>query len=150
MYEVYTVLNGDTIDKIANQYGIEKGELVQINGFSLNENLIPGMMIVVPVKRETQYEYYTVKKGDNIYDIALENDIDYNMLLQLNGLEMEDYIYPNQTIILPKKGLKIYLTKDDDTLTDVLNRLNITFDELRKENQKIYLRPDQIIIFKEK
>jgi hypothetical protein len=91
-----------------------------------------------------------VKKGDNLYEIAKNNGIDYNLLVQLNGLEKGDYIYPNQTIILPKDGLNIYMTKDNDTIEDVLTKLNITIDELMDENQKIYLREEQVILFREK
>lgn len=150
MYEIYTVLEQDTLDKIANQYGTTAGVLSQINGISSNYVLTPGMQLVVPTDNQQPYQYYTVKKGDNMYEIAKANNIDYSLLLQLNGLEKDDYIYPNQTIMLPKEGLKVYLTKDDDTLDSVLQRIRITLEELVKENKKIYLRPEQIIIFKEK
>ena len=150
MYEIYKVLETDTLDKIANKYGTTVGELAQINGISMNSVLTSGQQLVVPVNRQQPYQYYTVKKGDNIYDIAKANKMDYNLLLQLNGLEQGDYIYPNQTIILPREGTKIYLTKEDDTLDEVLKRLNVSVDDLMNENTKIYLRPEQILIFKEK
>ena len=111
---------------------------------------MPGTQIVVPVVKKQPYQYYTVKKGDNMYEIAKENDIDYSLLLQLNGLDEGDYIYPNQTIMLPKKGLSIYMTKNDDTLDYVLKKLEITVDELLKENENVYLRPEQILVFREK
>lgn len=150
MYEVYTIQNQDTIESIANQFDTTPAVLLQINGFGQEQELIPGNRIVVPVLRKQPYQYYTVKKGDNIYEIAKKNDIDYNLLLQLNGLEKDDYIYPNQTLILPQKGLKVYLTQDNDTLEDVSKKLNVSFNDLLKENDKIYLRPEQILIFREK
>lgn len=150
MYEIYTVLEQDTLDKIANQYGITIEELLKINGISASNVLSPGEQLVVPLKRQSPYTYYTVKKGDNMYEIAKRNDIDYTLLLQLNGLEKDDYIYPNQTIILPRKGLRVYLTKEDDTLNDVLKGNGVSLEELVQQNDKIYLRPEQILIFKEK
>lgn len=150
MYEIYTVLERDTFEKIADQYGTTVGTLFQINGLESNYSLVPGSQLVVPVGYKQPYQYYTVKKGDNMYDIANDNNIDYHLLLQLNGLEPDDYIYPNQTIMLPKKGLKVYLTREDDTLSDVLRRLMVSLDELVSENNKIYLRPEQILVFKEK
>ena len=150
MYEIYTVQAQDTLDKIANQYGTTVGTLAQINGISSDSNLVPGNQLVVPVSKQQPYTYYTVKKGDNMYEIASNNGIDYLLLLQLNGLDKDDYIYPNQTIMLPKKGLSVYLTKNDDTLDGVLKNLGISIDELMNENEKIYLRPEQILIFKEK
>lgn len=150
MYEIYKVLETDTLDKIANQYGTTVGQLLQINGLGSNYSLMPGEQLIVPVNKQQPYQYYTVKKGDNMYEIAKDNNIDYSLLLQLNGLEQDDYIYPNQTIILPRKGLKVYLTKEDDTLNDVLQTIGISLNELVQENNKIYLRPEQILIFKEK
>ena len=150
MYDIYTVQSQDTLEKIANQFGTTIGVLAQINGFGSNHVLVPGNQLIVPVMRQQPYTYYTVKKGDNMYEIAKNNNIDYSLLLQLNGLEQEDYIYPNQTIMLPREGLNIYLTKNDDTLNSVLQQIGISLEELVQENDKIYLRPEQILIFKEK
>ena len=82
--------------------------------------------------------------------IAMDNDVDYSLLLQLNGLDDGDYIYPNQTIIIPKKGISLYMTKNDDTLEFVLNKLNISIEELLGENENIFLLPEQILTFREK
>lgn len=150
MYEIYTIMSGDTWNSIADKYGTTVGILKQINGIIADNEVIAGRQIVVPILKQQPYQYYTVKKGDNMYDIARENDIDYNLLLQLNGLDDGDYIYPNQTIMLPKKGIDIYLTMENDTLDYVLNKKGVTIDELMSENENIYLRPDQILIFREK
>ena len=150
MYEIYTMKEGDTLEQIANMYNTTVGILREINGIIGDYGFNTGTQIIVPVKKVQPYQYYTVKKGDNMYDIAMDYGIDYNLLLQLNGLDEGDYIYPNQTIMLPKRGLGIYMTKVDDTLDLVLNRMGITIDELINENENIYLRENQILIFREK
>ena len=58
------------------------------------------------------FDKYIVKKGDNLYQIAMKNNINYKLLAQLNGLNTNDYIYPNQTILVPNKGTKLYFVKD--------------------------------------
>ncbi len=138
----------DTIEEIAKKYNTTVDVIYQINGFSDDYVVVPGTQIVVPKIMNNPYRYYTVKKGDNLYRIAKDFDIDYQLLIRLNGLDADDYIYPNQTLILPKDGYQVYLTQDDDTIDTVLDRLNITLDDLLRENRKIYLRPEQIIIFK--
>ncbi len=138
----------DTIEGIAKKYNTTVDVIYQINGFSDDYVVVPGTQIVVPKIMNNPYRYYTVKKGDNLYKIAKENGIDYQLLIQLNGLDADDYIYPNQTLILPKDGYQVYLTQNDDTIDTVLDRFNITLDDLLKENKKIYLRPEQVILFK--
>ena len=150
MYEIYNVQNGDTLQQVASKYGTTESILLQINGFPDDYKLIPNTQIVVPIDQNKTYRYYTVKKGDSIYQIAKNNNIDYELLLKLNGLDKDDYIYPNQTILLPKNGLTVYLTKQGDTISDIIENLNTTLNELIEENPNIYLAPEQIIVFKEK
>ena len=150
MYEIYFVKSGDTIEKIAKMYDTSIGIINQINGFDMLNTLTPGNMVIVPTMRKQPFKYYTVKKGDNMYEIAKKNGIDYDMLLKLNGLEVNDYIYPNQTVMLPKDNLSIYLTNDNDTLDSILTELDINLNDLLKENEKIYLRSEQILFFKKK
>lgn len=150
MYEIYTVSDIDTLSSIAKKYGTTPEVLSQINGFNKDYIPKPQTEIIVPVESNKTYNYYTVKKGDNVYQIAKTYNIDYDLLLKLNGLDKEDYIYPNQTLLLPKSGLTVYLTKQGDTINDILENLNTNIDELLSENKNIYLSPEQIIIFKEK
>lgn len=70
--------------------------------------------------------------------------------MQLNGLDDNDYIYPNQTLMLPNKDMVLYLTKDNDTVQSVLKMQDVGIEELMKENDKIYLRPEQILVFRKK
>ena len=93
MYEIYTIKERDTLEQIADMYNTTVGILREINGIIVDYGLSTGTQIVVPVERKQPYQYYTVKKGDNIYGIAEENNIDYNMLLQLNGLDLNKKKY---------------------------------------------------------
>ena len=150
MYEIYKVQTGDTLDSIANKYGTTQALLLQINGLPDSYAPLPNSEIIDPLNQNSTYKYYTVKKGDNMYRIAEENNVNYELLLQINGLEKDDYIYPNQTILLPQNGLSLYLTKQGDTLSEILENFNTTYQEIKEKNPNIYLAPEQIIVFKEK
>lgn len=147
MYEIYTINKDDEIDDILRKYNIDMEELVKINGIIDLNNLKEGMQIIVPVNRNNIYKYYTVKKGDTISGIASLYNIDKDMLVAINGLDMEDYIYPNQTLILPNDGVLLYLTKSGDTIRDVLDKFNVSIEELLRNNENIYLMEEQIISF---
>ena len=150
MYEVYTVRSEDTLSSISSNYGMNENELRRINGFSPIYEVTTGSLVVVPVRSGRIYQYYTVKKGDNIYEIAKAKGIDYNLLLQLNGLEKDDYIYPNQSLMLPADNVSLYLVKENETLNDILKKFNLSIEELMNWNEKIYLREGQLLGFLKK
>lgn len=96
------------------------------------------------------FEYYTIKKGDTLYDIARRYNINPDLLSSLNGLNNDDYIYPEQTILIPKSNYSYYITKKGDTLEGVANIFNISSDELLKNNPITYLLEGQLLVKKTK
>ena len=150
MYEIYTANPNDTLQSISKNYNTTVEKLLELNGLSNNYIIEEGNQIIVPANQNNPYTYYTVKKGDNIYQIAKKYDTNFDLLLKINGLDKDDYIYPNQTIIIPRKGFTLYITKENETLKELTDNLNIATKDLLNENPNIYLERNQIIIFKEK
>lgn len=150
MYTIYQVQNGDTLASVASKFGISVNNLSSLNGIMVGSLLNPGDYIVVPkVQSENPYfREYIVKKGDNIYEIARANNISPSQLLRLNGLNDTDIIYPDQKIMLPRNGVSFYITEADDTLNDVTKGLNVSANELARQNGTIYLTNDQLIVYK--
>ena len=145
MYDVYQIQVGDTIDSIANKYNTTSEVIRRINP---NSSFGVGSGIVVP--RINQYfEMYNIQKGDSLYEIARRYNTDYNLLALLNGLNTMDYIYPNTTILVPKKDIKYYITKENDTLNSVNKLLNGNINKLLTENNNIYLKEGQLIVYKD-
>ena len=52
-------------------------------------------------------------------------------------------------LLIPKKGVQFYITKDDDTLRDVSKIFNVSEDNIVKQNKSIYLLPGQMIFYKD-
>ena len=146
MYSIYEVSGKETLTDIAQKLDITTEQLLQLNG---NIDMVPGQLIVVPRQNEL-YQNYVVKKGDNLYEIAKKYNTDIKIIELLNGLEAEEYIYPNQNILIPKENINVYVTGSNDTITDVLNNLSIDFKMLDKLNSKVYLQPEQIIFYSKK
>lgn len=147
MYSIYQVQVGDTLDTIANKVGTTKQILLTINGLT-DTNLIPGNYIVIPMNVNLPFTTYTVKKGDNIYEIAREYGVDYETLLEINGLNMDDYIYPEQEIIIPNQNFNVYVTRDNDSLATVAAKLDANQVDLIRDNATIYLLPEQLILYR--
>lgn len=148
MYRIYQVEYGDTIDNIAEKTGTTPTNIKNINGINDNNDLIVGSLIIVPKLEQQLFEKYTVKTGDSIYSISMMYGSDPNTLLLLNGLTKDEYIYPNQEIIVPKQDIVVYVTKQGDTLDMITKNLQIDINTLNNENEKIYVQEDQLIVHK--
>ena len=150
MYSIYQVQSGDTLASVASKFGSSISDLSRLNGIMVGSILVPGEYIVVP-KRQMENPYfvnYVVKKGDNIYEIARKYNIEPEQLLKLNGLNANDIIYPNQEILIPSPNVKVYVTSEGDTLNKVIKELETTAGNIQKQNETIYLLPDQLISVK--
>lgn len=146
MYDKYTVGYNESLNDIASRFNTTKEELMSINNL-YEDSLRAGMDIAVPVSND-YFTTYTVNSGDNLYAIARRYNINPTLLAALNGLNMDDYIYPNQKIMIPKSGYSFYITKDGDTLSIVADKFKRNADEIIKMNQTIYLLPGQLMINK--
>lgn len=94
------------------------------------------------------YEYYTIQSGDNLYQISKKYNINPDLLAALNGLNLNDYIYPSQVLMIPKSGYSYYLTKEGDTLDTVANTFGSSVNEILNNNQIIYLLEGQLLVKK--
>lgn len=148
MYDTYVIKNGDTVDSIAKTYNTSPEVINQLNGYDFS--LQPGMTLIVPRISSKYFNYYTVTKGDTLYKIATDNKIDPKLLAQLNGINTSDYIYPNQVLLIPRPGSILYITAVGDTLAEIAEGLKISPEELIKQNNKIYLQPEQLLVYKYK
>ena len=152
MYRVYRVESKDTLESIANKVGTSVESLREMNGLPNTYQVKIGEMIVVPLREETEenelYQVYYVQKGDTLYQIANENNIPLPELVAINGMDLDDYIYPNQELLIPKKGVKYIITEEGDTLETVAENINVTPMELVEQNKNIYLLPNQVIAYR--
>ena len=94
------------------------------------------------------YDTYKIKKGDTLYKISQKFNVNTNLLAELNGLDTDDYIYPDQIIQIPKSNVSCYITKEGDTLDIVGNIFQVDVDKLINQNQTIYLQKEQMIFYK--
>ena len=148
MFETYIIKKGDTLENIARNYSVSKDYLIDINNLYYIDDFKEGRELIVPSSKDVYFETYTIEKGDTLYSIAKRFNINPDLLSSLNGINKEDYIYPNQEIMVPKKDYAYYITADGDTLKTVSNAFNTSIDRLISENKSIYLLPGQLIVLK--
>ena len=97
---IYTVKKGDSLFKIAQNFGTTVAELERFNNLGNIRYLPEGLSLVVPSESGS----YRVQKGDSLYSIALSQGLTVEELLKLNpNLRPPFTIYPDQILNVPKR-----------------------------------------------
>ncbi len=118
----HKVRSGETLSHIAYKYGTSVSKIKQWNGLKSN-NIRVGQRLTIykkgyapsssssssssksSVKTSTSdgYVMYTIRKGDNLWDIAKKFDgVTVNSLMKLNGLTKNSKLYPGDKIKIKK------------------------------------------------
>ena len=138
MYEIYQVMEAGTLEDVARSLGLNIQNLVEINGFPSDTFLEGGSYIIVPRRQNQNFITYTVQNGDTIISIARRYNLDYKQLLDLNGLDSEEYIYIGQKILIPNENTLFWITGENDTLNDVANKFGVSTSAIIDSNENIF------------
>ena len=133
--EYYTVVSGDTLYSIANKYGLTVDELKSLNNLSSNLLSIGQRLLVKPTTASTTEETYTVKKGDNLYQIALQFDTTVDALKTLNGLT-SNLLSIGQVLKIPSSSSNeiVYTVVAGDNLYQIARRFGTTVAAIMSRN----------------
>jgi len=169
----YKVKKGDTIGKIAELYKVSADDIRQWNGLSGNK-IVAGHTLKVysdsgphgiPTKtsnenntvKSSNVEYYTIKKGDTIWDIAEANNVSVAQLKKWNdmtsnkiiaGKTLKIYsgnknnVTTNSTVSKTPDGTNKHTIRKGETLSQIAEKYKVSTDDIRKWNN---LNDDNII-----
>ena len=146
--ETYIIKRGDTLESIASMYNIPASEIIKANGLIAPYYLTEGSTLSIPIGIFNIFDYYTVQNGDTLYKIATQYGTTVETLAAINGLNINEYIYPNQTLLIPKRTVGTYITTNGDTMNTVARHFNVTPLDILRSNNNIYLLPEQLIIYR--
>jgi murein DD-endopeptidase MepM/ murein hydrolase activator NlpD len=94
----YVVQDGDTVDSIAREFGLQSPTLIQSNGLTARGLIRPGQTLhILPVDGLL----YTVKKGDNLSAIAKKYKSDETQIAEINSLADDLNLEAGRDLILP-------------------------------------------------
>ncbi len=164
--EKHTIKRGESWASIAKKYGISSKVLAEANGSSTKSKLFAGKTLMIPIKnselarasnsnrksssassktKASANGIYTVKKGDNLTQIAEAHGTTVNDLRSLNGIGPYADLHPGQKLKVNSKapskstkssGNKImtYKVKKGDTLAKIAQKYNTNTQEIASIN----------------
>ena len=102
------------------------------------------------LKNYPGYLQYVVQPNDSLYMIAKSYNTTVENIKQINNL-VSNTIYPNQILYVPMNttqyGMNTYVTKDNESLYDILKKFNLNVNDLSYNNDlgKLKLEENQLI-----
>lgn len=104
---LYRVRRGDNLTELSQRFlgnANRYKEIMELNGLT-SDALYPGQILRIPSEPESTTVTYTVKPGDNLWNIAerfLGSGNRYKDIVYLNDLASE-HIYPGQKLKIPAR-----------------------------------------------
>lgn len=97
--QIYVVQYGDTLSKIAQEYGTTVATLASINNIQ-NVNLIyVGQIIKIPSSSyDMSHRLYVVKRGDTLWGISRRFGVSIAKIVMLNRIANPNLIYPGNVL----------------------------------------------------
>lgn len=139
----YIVREGDTLNSVADRYGISLKALIDLNPDLRQRSLVAGMQICVPKVNVRPScpngSYYVIKEGDSFYKIAQKYGISLNRLMRANPASNPYNLRVGEEICIPEEPVNcpfgtIYTIEAGRTLSDILVNYNLSLNELRNAN----------------
>lgn len=148
-YINYTVKPGDTLYSIARKNNISIETLEKDNALT-SPILRIGQILRIRLQsgstqeveecigpdytppENTDYINYTVKKGDNLYNIAKTYNTSVSTIMNINNLNSSS-LSIGQILKIPNSN-KTYIVQKGDSLYSISKKYNTTIDKIKKDN----------------
>jgi spore germination protein len=78
--QIEVVNPGESLEQIANRYGVTTDSIIRLNDLDQPDRLVPGQALVIPISGR----FYTVQQGDSFYSIANRYGVSLQSLIQIN------------------------------------------------------------------
>ena len=137
----YIVKSGDTLYSIAKKFNIKVDNLKEANNLTSNMLSLNQKLIIPKISNKEDYLLYTVKKGDNLYNIANSYNTTVSDIMSLNNLS-SNILSIGQTLKIPLKEVETsnsteyteYIIKKGDSLYSISKTYGVPIDEIMKYN----------------
>lgn len=104
-YQIHIVRLGDTLARIARQYGTTVAAIASANGISNVNRIFVGQRLIIPggyypPPQQNVVTYY-VQRGDRLVNIARRFGTTVQAIVAYNGIRNPDRIFAGQVLYIP-------------------------------------------------
>lgn len=143
--DVYTVQSGDSLQSIANRFGVNWRDLAGWNQINPNANLLSGTRLYIyNAKNIVKPEKYTVKSGDTLSSIAQQFNLSSAKIMEWNGMsstqvqrgqtltlvEPKKPVEKPKVVVQPKIATDVYTVKRGDSMQALASRFGMSTQDL--------------------
>jgi membrane-bound lytic murein transglycosylase D len=148
---VYTVRRGDTLSRIARQYGVSVGDLASWNGLRPPYRLSIGQKLDVHGTSGPPRVVYTVKRGNTLSAIADVFSVRYRDIMSWNKLRRNTLQVGQELVIHPPRPLRVesYRVRRGDTVAKIARRYGVPVRDVLTANglgKRTVIRPGQRLV----
>jgi murein DD-endopeptidase MepM/ murein hydrolase activator NlpD len=104
----YTVKGGDSIGRIAAEFGVSVATILHENKLSETDYIKPGQTLKILPTTGLKHE---VKDGETLDAISKKYQVNLEIILEYNGIEIPDDIHPGEVIIIPDGKIELPKTQ---------------------------------------
>ncbi len=174
----HKIKKGEAVSTIARKYGVSQYAILSANNLSSRSKIYAGKTLVVPVPNDKSYasnsskkrnyelegNVYSVRSGDNVWEIARAFGTTPDKIRMLNNLNNKSSIYVGQKLVITDDNNRNsyssagvladvsvdkvgnYKVKRGDSLWEIAQKFNTSVSDLRKLNglgRRSYIYPGQ-------
>ena len=148
-YITYTVKSGDSLWKIANQFGVSVNDIVTLNNLGSNVLQI-GQQLKIPTSSNNSNTtspsnniIYTVQNGDSLWKISQKYNVPVSDIISTNNLtttllkvgqQLKIPTSNNNSNTTSSSNNTEYVVKSGDSLWLIANRYNTTVNAIKNLN----------------
>lgn len=168
-YFLHKIKKGETVSAIADKYGVSPFSIVEANDLSKRYKIYAGDYLKIPnysIEKKTEVKdsvelankdiipnvhtleqaedtFYTVKKGDTLWDIAKKFKTTPQKIAEANGLNRKNYLETGQRLVISSGGnnsrnfaqLLIYhIVRSGETLWNIATLYGVPLESILRWN----------------
>ncbi|ASK61516.1 spore gernimation protein [Virgibacillus phasianinus] len=137
--EIHVVQRGETLWRIAQNYGSDINQIILLNQLDSPDTLVVGQSLVIPNPNQE----YVVRPGDTLWEIAQMYGVSVNELARANNITNSSLIFVGQLLEMP---YSVHVVQVGEFLWGIAQQYGVPVNQIIEANNitnSSYIYPGQ-------